>query len=67
MVMDIFRFISAWPNGDPYTFVFNVEQGRLDTNEWPGYFGEAGVTFERPVGTQVAIYRNSYADIHPDP
>jgi hypothetical protein len=48
------RFISAWPNGDPYTFVFNVEPGRLDTREWPGYFGEAGVTFERPVGTHVA-------------
>jgi len=47
------RFTSAWPNGDPYTLVFNVEQGRLDTHEWPGYFGEAGVTLEKPVETQV--------------
>jgi tetratricopeptide (TPR) repeat protein len=43
------RFNSAWPNGDPYSFVFNVEPGRLDTYEWPSYFGEGGVTFEKPV------------------
>jgi len=48
------RFVSAWPNGDPCTFVFNVEQGRLDTNEWPSYFGEAGITLEKPMETQVA-------------
>ena len=47
------RFISAWPNGDPYTLVFNVEQGRLDTHEWPSYFGEGGVTLELPVEIQV--------------
>ena len=46
------RFISAWPNGDPYTLVFNVEQGRLDTYEWPGYFGEAGVSLAKPVEAQ---------------
>ena len=46
------RFISAWPNGDPYTVVFNVEQGRLDTYEWPGYFGEAGVSLAKPVEAQ---------------
>jgi len=48
------RFISAWPNGDPYTVVFNVEQGRLDTYEWPGYFGEAGVSLAKPVEAQAS-------------
>jgi hypothetical protein len=48
------RFVSAWPNGDPYTFVFNVEPGRLIAYEYPGYFGDAGVILERPVETQVA-------------
>jgi hypothetical protein len=49
----LLRFVSAWANGDPYTFVFNVEPGRLIAYEYPSYFGDAGVSLEKPVEIQV--------------
>jgi hypothetical protein len=46
------RFVSAWANGDPYTFVFNVETGRLNAHEYPSYFGDGGVSLEKLVEIQ---------------
>ena len=48
----LLRFVSAWANGDPYTLVFSVEQGHLDAIEYPSYFGEGGVSLDKPVEIQ---------------
>jgi tetratricopeptide (TPR) repeat protein len=51
----LLRLAMAWANGDPYTIVFRLEQGRLDAIEYPSYFGEGGVTLEKPLEIQGSI------------
>jgi hypothetical protein len=50
----LLRFTSAWANGDPYTLVFSVEPGGLEAREWPSYFGDGGVSLEKPMEIQAS-------------
>jgi tetratricopeptide (TPR) repeat protein len=50
----LLRFVSAWANGDPYTIVFSVESGHLKAIEYPSYFGDGGVSLEKPAEIQVS-------------
>jgi hypothetical protein len=50
----LIRFVSALPNGDPYTLAFNLEQGHLESREWPSYFGDNGVSLDKLVKVQAS-------------
>jgi hypothetical protein len=48
----LIRLLMLWPNGDPYSIVFSVDQGYLEAIEYPSYYGEGGVSLEKPLEIQ---------------
>ena len=48
----LLRLVMAWANGDPYKIEFQVDETRLKAVEYPAYFGDAGMSLEKPADAQ---------------